>query len=109
MRIVSKESDLAMEMYELCCCTFLFQGFVRGNFAVKTLLNMIDNRNNFDPERSKEDLKACINSHSKEYGEVALEMGEADLLETFIMGQAAFILTLRNFRSGWRIWRILTA
>ena len=52
---------------------------------------MIDNRNNFDPERSKEDLKAWINSHSKEYGEVALEMGEADLLETFIMGQAAFI------------------
>lgn len=33
MRIVSKEGDLAIEMYELCWCTFLFQGFVRGNFA----------------------------------------------------------------------------
>lgn len=31
--------------------------------------------------------------HPQEYGEVALEMGDADLLETFIMGQAAFIAT----------------
>ena len=52
---------------------------------------MIDNRNNIDPERSKEDLKAWMDSHPQEYGEVALEMGEADLLETFLMGQAAFI------------------
>lgn len=52
---------------------------------------MIDNRNNIDPERSKEDLKAWMDSHPQEYGEVAVEMGEADLLETFIMGQAAFI------------------
>lgn len=89
--IVSKEGDLAIEMYELCCCTFLLQGFVRGNFAVKTLLNMIDNQNNIDPERSKEDLKAWMESHPQEYGEVALEMGDADLLETFLMGQAAFI------------------
>ena len=91
MRFVSKEGDLAIEMYELCCCTFLFQGFVRGNFAVKTLLNMIDNRNNINPERNKEDLKAWMGSHPQEYGEVALEMGEVDLLETFLMGQAAFI------------------
>ncbi|MDE6753581.1 MAG: hypothetical protein K2J82_03105 [Muribaculaceae bacterium] len=52
---------------------------------------MIDNRNNIDPERSKEDLKAWVNSHPQEYGDVAMGMGEADLLETFLMGQAAFI------------------
>ena len=52
---------------------------------------MIDNRNNIDSERSKEDLKGWMDSHPQEYGEVALEMGEADLLETFLMGQAAFI------------------
>ncbi|MDE6552646.1 MAG: hypothetical protein K2K98_06785, partial [Muribaculaceae bacterium] len=52
---------------------------------------MIDNRNNIDPKRSKEDLKGWMDSHPQEYGEVALEMGEADLLETFLIGQAAFI------------------
>ena len=52
---------------------------------------MNDNRHNFDPERSKEDLKAWMESHPQEYGEIALEMGEADLLETFLMGQAAFL------------------
>ena len=80
-----------MEMCELCCCTFLFRGFVRGNFTVKTLLNMNDNRNNIETERSKEDLKAWMDRHPQvEYGEIALEMGDADLSETFIMGQAAF-------------------
>ena len=54
---------------------------------------MNDNRNNIDPERSKEDLKEWTNNHPQEYGEVALEMGEADLLETFLMGQAAFIVS----------------
>ncbi len=34
MRIVSKEGDLAMEMYELCCCTFLFNDHVRDNFVI---------------------------------------------------------------------------
>ena len=52
---------------------------------------MIDNRNNIDPERSKEDLKAWMQEHTQEYGEFAREMGEADLLETFLIGQAAFI------------------
>ena len=52
---------------------------------------MIDNRNNIDPERNKEDLKAWMESHPHEYGAVALEMGEADLLDTFLMGQAEFI------------------
>ncbi|MBD5358671.1 MAG: hypothetical protein HDR88_17065 [Bacteroides sp.] len=52
---------------------------------------MIDNRNNIDPERSKEDLKVWMDSHPQEYGEVAMEMGEGDLLEAFLLGQAAFI------------------
>ena len=88
---MSKEDDLAIEMYELCCNTFLLIAYRYCNFAVKTLLNMIDNRNNIDPERSREDLKAWMESHPHEDGIVALEMGEADLLETFFMGQAAFI------------------
>ena len=50
-----------------------------------------DNRNNIGSERGKEDLKAWMECHPQEYGAVALEMGEADLLETFLMGQAAFI------------------
>ena len=52
---------------------------------------MIDNRNNIDPERSKENLKAWMDSHPQEYGDIALEMGKADLLGTFLLGQAAFI------------------
>ncbi|MDE6548548.1 MAG: hypothetical protein K2L22_06090, partial [Muribaculaceae bacterium] len=41
--------------------------------------------------RDNYDLKTWIESHPKEYGEVAMGMGETDLLETFLMGQAAFI------------------
>lgn len=52
---------------------------------------MNDNRNNINPERNKEDLMTWIESHPQEYGEVAMEMGEADLLEAFLLGQAAFI------------------
>ena len=52
---------------------------------------MNDNRNNIETETSKEDLKAWMDRHPQEYGEVAMEMGDADLLETFLMGQAAFI------------------
>ena len=52
---------------------------------------MNNNRNNIDPERRKEDLKAWMDSHPQEYGDVTMEMGEADLLETFLLGQAAFI------------------
>ena len=52
---------------------------------------MNDNRNNIDPERSREDLKAWMNSHPQEYGEVAVGMGEADLFSVFLMAQAAFI------------------
>lgn len=39
----------------------------------------------------KEDLNAWMGSHPQEYGEVAMGMGETDLLETFIIGQAAFL------------------
>ena len=52
---------------------------------------MNDNRNNIDSENSKEDLKAWMEGHPQEYGEVALEMGEADLFSVSLMGQAAFI------------------
>jgi hypothetical protein len=52
---------------------------------------MNDNRNNIDQGRRKEDLKAWRECHPQEYGEIALEMGDADLLETFILGQAAFV------------------
>ncbi len=47
--------------------------------------------NNTASNMSKEDLKAWMESHSQEYGEMAMGMGEADLLETFIMGQTAFL------------------
>ncbi len=47
--------------------------------------------NNAASNKIKEDLKAWMGSHPQEYGEMAMEMGEADLLETFIMGQAAFL------------------
>lgn len=36
---------------------------------------------NTDYQPGMEYLKAWINSHSQEYGEIALEVGEADLLE----------------------------
>ena len=52
---------------------------------------MNDNRNKIDHERSKENLNEWMNNHPQEYGEVALEMGGADLLEMFLLGQAAFI------------------
>jgi len=42
-------------------------------------------------ERRQEDLKAWIESHPQEYGEMAMDMGDACLLETFIVGQAAFV------------------
>jgi len=47
--------------------------------------------NDTGSERRKEDLKAWMESHPQEYGEMAMGMGEADLLETFIMWQAAFL------------------
>ena len=50
----------------------------------------MNNTQNESPERSKIDLKAWMQEHPREYGEFAMEMGEADLLETFLMSEAAF-------------------
>ncbi len=55
---------------------------------------MNDTLNNTGSGKSKENLKAWIESHPREYGEMALGMGEADLLETFLMGQAAFLASI---------------
>lgn len=52
---------------------------------------MSDTRDYIDTDRNKEDLKEWIENHPQEYGEIAFGMGEADLLETFIMAQAAFL------------------
>ncbi len=49
--------------------------------------------NNTASNMSKEDLKAWMKSHPQEYGEMSMGMGEADLLVTFIMGQAAFLVS----------------
>ena len=54
---------------------------------------MNDTLNNIGSDSSKKELKAWMESHPQEYGEIALGMGEADLLETFLMGQAAFIVS----------------
>ena len=51
---------------------------------------MSTNQNNTAPERSDVDIKAWMEEHPREYGEFAADMGEADLLEVFLMGQAAF-------------------
>ncbi len=47
--------------------------------------------NDTGSERRQEDLKAWMENHPQEYGEMAMEMGDAGLLETFIVGQAAFV------------------
>jgi len=52
---------------------------------------MDDTLNNTGSDRSKENWKAWMGSHPQEYGEMSMGMGETDLLETFIMGQAAFL------------------
>ena len=52
---------------------------------------MSDTLNNIGSDSSKKDLKDWMESHPQEYGEIALGMGEADLLETFLLGQVAFI------------------
>ena len=50
----------------------------------------MNNTQNEGSERSKEDLKAWMQAHPHEYGDFAMEMGEADLLETFLISEAAF-------------------
>lgn len=47
-------------------------------------------------------MKAWMEEHPQEYGEFAAAMGEADLLEVFLLGSAAFN-TSPEFQNGWRI------
>lgn len=47
-------------------------------------------------QSDKTDLMRWMEGHPQEYGGMAMGMGETDLLETFIMGQAA-LLGLRSF------------
>lgn len=47
------------------------------------------NENNISG-REKFDMKAWMEEHPQEYGEFAAAMGEADLLEVFLLGSAAF-------------------
>ncbi len=46
---------------------------------------------NLDNQPDKVDLRQWMQEHPREYGEFARDMGEADLLSVFIMGQAAFL------------------
>lgn len=51
-------------------------------------------QDNMENQSEKVDLRQWMQEHTQEYGEFAREMGEADLLEMFLMGQAAFITSL---------------
>lgn len=51
---------------------------------------MNTNQNNTAPERSDGEIKVWMEEHPREYGEFAASMGEADLLEVFLLGQSAF-------------------
>lgn len=51
---------------------------------------MNTNQNNTAPERSDGEIKAWMEEHPREYGKFAASMGEADLLEVFLMGLSAF-------------------
>lgn len=51
---------------------------------------MNTNQNNTAPERSYDEIRAWMEEHPREYGEFAADIGESDLLEVFLMGQAAF-------------------
>lgn len=48
-------------------------------------------QDNMENQSEKVDLRQWMQEHTQEYGEFAREMGDADLLETFLMGQAASI------------------
>jgi len=52
--------------------------------------NQQDNLGNQD---GKIDLKAWMEEHPQEYGEFAAAMGEADMLEVFLLGAAAFLVS----------------
>ena len=48
---------------------------------------------NMENQSEKVDLRKWMQEQTQEYGEFVREMGEADLLEAFLMGQAAFIVS----------------
>ena len=52
---------------------------------------MSTNKNHKAPERSEDEIKAWMEEHPQEYGEFAAAMGEADSLEVFLLGAAAFL------------------
>ncbi|WP_289832912.1 DUF6043 family protein, partial [uncultured Muribaculum sp.] len=58
---------------------------------------MSTNKNHKAPERSEDEIKAWMEEHPQEYGEFAAAMGEADSLEVFLLGAAAF-LSSREFQ-----------
>lgn len=76
---------------EICCCTFLFKELRCCNFAVKIVLKMDNTQENIDNQPEKVDLRKWMQEHLRKYGEFARDMGEADLLSVFLMGQAAFL------------------
>ena len=51
---------------------------------------MKNQQDNLDNQDGKIDLKAWMEEHPQEYGEFAAAMSEADLLEVFLLGAAAF-------------------
>ena len=59
--------------------------------------DMSTNKNHKAPERSEDEIKAWMEEHPQEYGEFAAAMGEADSLEVFLLGAAAF-LSSREFQ-----------
>ncbi|WP_290396124.1 DUF6043 family protein, partial [uncultured Duncaniella sp.] len=52
---------------------------------------MNTNQYNKALERSNDNIKAWMEEHPQEYGEFAAAMGEADSLEVFLLGAAAFL------------------
>ena len=52
---------------------------------------MNTNQYNKALERSNDNIKAWMEEHPQEYGEFATAMGEADSLEVFLLGAAAFL------------------
>ena len=52
---------------------------------------MNNTQDNLDNQPDKVDLRQWMQEHPHEYGEFAIEMGEADLLSMFLLGEAAFL------------------
>lgn len=85
-------------MAKICeiCCEFIVLQDKRNTRYMDN-----GNENNISG-REKFDMKAWMEEHPQEYGEFAAAMGEADLLEVFLLGSAAFN-TSPEFQNGWRI------